>query len=449
MDWFFDLLDMVFHYRDIGTPTGTFLFILSIINAAFVVFFAYRFIFTIIGFFHKKVTYPKSDKKYRIAGLIFARNEEKVLLNAINSMKAQDFNNGKNDIIVVANNCTDKTAEIAKNAGCIVYIRDNLDEQRKGYAMRYFFKKAKEDGLLDKYDGFVVLDADSIISRTYYSKINDCYATGKYEVITTYPDITNFDENFVSAAFGFNFYRMTMSCHRPKAVLGVGDTGCGTGWFISTNIIKKEGWDYVTLTEDAEFAVANIAKGYKFGFCEEAITYIEFPANFRISCRQRIRCAKGVLVDFVLYWGKLLWSFIKRPTFTKYDSLCEVFPYPLISFILTVSYQIFSLIYFLINPADNVNAWINFAIYIGTTIGGICVASWFVAILVTIREWKNIRAPLPKIILYALAFPWFDLLAIPLAFLSLFMHVTWKKIPHHSKKSNDTIDEELKSLNKQ
>lgn len=443
-DWLINLLRDYFGIAKLGTIQGNFFFVLQILNTLFVILFAYRFVFTLVGFFHKKVVYPESKKKHRIAALIFARNEESVIATGINSINIQDYPKEYIDKIVVAHNCTDNTAKIAKEKGCIVYEINEPDKPRKGWAMENFFKKIQEDHLIDNYDAFIILDADCIISKNFFTKMNDAYGTGKYEVIVGYPDTVNFNDNFISAAYGYNYYRLIMSCHRPKAVLNVGDGGCGTGWLISANIIKKEGWDSHTLTEDAEYVVALATKGYKFGFCEEAHVYIEHPTNFIISCRQRLRCAKGVLGVFVKRWGRLFLSFLKRPSMTKYDSLCEVFPYGIVNFTLTIAYQILALVIALTSGGE---AW-DFFKYIVSTCTGICIGSWFLAILITIREWKSINAPLPKVLLYILVFPWFDLLAIPISFLCLFMRVRWKKIPHKSTKDNDTLEDELHSLNK-
>ncbi len=442
--WF---LNDFLHINEIGSPLGTYHFVISILSLVFVVLFAYRFVFTIIGFFHKKVTFPVSEKKHKIAALICARNEENVIETGINSVRYQDYPQELIDIFVVADNCSDHTADVARSKGCIVVERNEPDKARKGWGMEYFFKKIIEDGSIHNYDAFIVLDADCIISKDFFSKMNDAYSTGKFEAVVGYPDTVNFNDNVVTSAYGYNYYRMVMSCHRPKAVLHVGDGGCGTGWLVSKELILKEGWDSHTLTEDAEYVTKMVTKGYKFGFCEDAKVYIEHPTNFFISCRQRIRCAKGSLINFCQNWFKLVWSFIKRPSMTKYDNICEILPYALVNIILTLVYQVWLVIDVLLGGDPQV-AVMSFLSYIGFTVGGICVGSWFLAILITIREWKSINAPVYKVIFYIIIFPWFDIMAIPCAFLSLFMHVKWKKIPHKSTKDNKTLEDELRSLNK-
>ena len=72
--------------------------------------------------------FPKSDKKARIAYLIPARNEEDVIFDSVDDLiKTQKYPRELFDVYVVANNCTDETAERAKKAGAIVLILDDPD----------------------------------------------------------------------------------------------------------------------------------------------------------------------------------------------------------------------------------------------------------------------------------------------------------------------------------
>ena len=76
----------------------------------------------------KKKTFPKSDKKARIAYLIPAFNEESVIYHTVKEcLDKQDYPKELFDVFVVANNCTDKTAELAEKAGAKVLILNDPD----------------------------------------------------------------------------------------------------------------------------------------------------------------------------------------------------------------------------------------------------------------------------------------------------------------------------------
>ena len=82
------------------------------------------FFYIFVAFVKKPKKY-ESDKMHRFAVMIAARNEAGVVGNLIDSIKAQNYPSDLVDVYVVADNCTDNTVEVVKNAGAIVYERNN------------------------------------------------------------------------------------------------------------------------------------------------------------------------------------------------------------------------------------------------------------------------------------------------------------------------------------
>ena len=76
----------------------------------------------------KKNYTPKNS----FAIIVCAHNEEAVVGQLVENLKILDYPKELYDIFVVADNCTDKTAEIARNAGAIVHERENKEEVGKG-----------------------------------------------------------------------------------------------------------------------------------------------------------------------------------------------------------------------------------------------------------------------------------------------------------------------------
>lgn len=438
----------LFGLNKLSSPQGIINLVCMSITTLIGVMTVYRFVYTIIGFFAKPKHYPEAPKVNKYAAIICAKDEERVILSTINSIKHQDYPSELIDIIIMADNCKDNTAKIGRENGCIVYERHDPSKARKGYGLKWLFNELKKDGSFNKYEAFFFFDADCTISLDFFSKMNDCYASGKYDSICAYRDSKNFAHNFITSAYGFSYYRFTISCHRPRTALKSGTIGAGTGWMASKKMMEN-GWNETTLLEDLEFVNDMTAKGYRFGFCEDAIIYIEHPTNFVISCRQRLRWSRGALQVYFRKSWKLLASFFKRPSWTKYDVYFDMFPYSFFSFMVGLVYQLSSLILFLTNTINATDYnWSSFITYMATSIAGIVVAAWFVSILITIKEWKRINCNLPKAIFYNIIWPWFDLVSIPISFMSLFINVKWKNIPHNDAKETEEIMEELNSLNK-
>ena len=91
------------------------------------------------------------DKKHTFAVIIPARNEEKVIANLLKSLKTQNYPKELYDVFVVANNCTDKTSEIALSHNVNV-IEGNENIKSKGDALKLAFTELKDS----KYESFVM-----------------------------------------------------------------------------------------------------------------------------------------------------------------------------------------------------------------------------------------------------------------------------------------------------
>ena len=96
------------------------LFLTSINRALFLLFFVlyfYQFFYLFAGLAKKEKPLPAASRQYRYCVLIAARNEERVIANLIHSIREQTYPQALIDICVVADNCTDATARIAREAG--------------------------------------------------------------------------------------------------------------------------------------------------------------------------------------------------------------------------------------------------------------------------------------------------------------------------------------------
>ena len=120
--------------------------------------------------------------------IIPAHNEAAVIANLVESLKAQDYPQELLDIYVIADNCTDKTAEIARDAGAIVYERFDATKKTKGYAMQWFLKQKIEENA--DYDAFCVFDADNVAMPDFIKNMNKKLCQGE-EVVQGYRDIKN------------------------------------------------------------------------------------------------------------------------------------------------------------------------------------------------------------------------------------------------------------------
>ena len=266
------------------------------------------------------------NKNHKFMAIIPAHNEENVIKNLIDSLKAQDYPKDLYDIYVIADNCSDATAEIAKEAGAIVYKRFDELNKTKGAALNWFLhQKIEEDA---DYDAFCVFDADNIFYKNFIKNMNKKLCQGE-EIVQGYRDIKNPTDSWVSAGYAIFYWMMNRFYHLARYNLGLSPLINGTGFMVKFDVIKPDGWQTVTLTEDIEFSLINIAKGRKLGWSTDAIVYDEQPVKFSQSWSQRSRWTVGHLQCMKEYTKDLANGVKEHRTLMNFDGLLYMFGIPM------------------------------------------------------------------------------------------------------------------------
>ena len=272
-------------------------------------------------------------KNHKFMAIIPAHNEAGVVANLIESLKNQDYDKNLLDIYVIADNCTDNTAQIAREAGAIVYERFDETKKTKGYALQWFLNKKVKDG--SDYDAFCVFDADNIVMPDFITQMNKKLCQGE-EIVQGYRDIKNPTDSWISAGYAIFYWTMNRFYHLARYNVGLSPLINGTGFMVKMDIVRKEGWDTKTLTEDIEFSLKSIAKGRKLGWAVDAKVYDEQPIGFKQSWSQRSRWTVGHLQCAKYYTVDLIKGIAKNKTLMNFDGFLYILGIPmmLITFLL-------------------------------------------------------------------------------------------------------------------
>ena len=261
------------------------------------------------------------EKDHRFMAVIPAHNEEAVIKNLVESLKNQTYNKDLYDIYVIADNCTDNTAKIARDAGAIVYERFDRTKKTKGYALNWFLsQKIKENA---PYDAFFVFDADNIVDKDFIKNMNKKLCQGE-DVVQGYRDIKNPTDSWITAGYAIFYWTMHRFYHLARYNLGLSQLLNGTGFMVKFDVIKPNGWDTETLTEDIEFSLKRIIKGKKLGWATDAIVYDEQPVGFKQSWSQRSRWTVGHIQCIKRYTGELANAVKEHKTLMNFDGLLYI-----------------------------------------------------------------------------------------------------------------------------
>ena len=395
-------------------------------------------IFGIVGTFFKK-KYPKSEKKLKYGIIIPARNEEMVVGNLIKSIQECDYPKDKLHIFLIAHNCTDKTAEIGRSLGVTVYEYNNPNECTMGYAFRYLFDKIEEDFGTQSYDGFFLFNADNVVSKNYFDKMNDAFVAGdRKNVVTSFRNSKNFGSNPISAMYGLYFMYGCRFEARGRALLGCSTRVQGTGYVISSEIVK-DGWKYVTLTEDWEFTADQLLVDTKILYCDEAVFYDEQPTSLKVMWNQRVRWARGHLLVYLSRYFDLLKAFFKpakkggsKHKCSIYDLSVNILPIGVIGVGLALAHLVALLFAPLFGEYDLLSVIIGYLKAYALSIGYSYISVILSAFVIIFIERNRIPKTSPITMAIAILFwPAFVLLAAPCDVVALFSkNLGWKPIPH-------------------
>ena len=471
--------------------------IYNIIGAILSIMVIYKAFYFAIGFlFTRKFKPAKKQHKYGI--LIAARNEENVIGNLLDSIKKQDYPQDLLTIFVVADNCTDNTAKIARKHGAKCYERFDEEHKTKGFALQYLFKNIEKDYGIKSFEGYFIFDADNLLNKNYITKMNDAFDSGE-KIITSYRNTKNFDENWIASTYALHWIRSIRTNHRARSVLRLATNIQGTGFLFANEIVRK-GWNYTGLTEDRALTADAVARGYQITYQDEAEFFDEQPISLKVALRQRLRWSKGHLLAFLetgpklfvnIFFGKLfikdkwkekedklpLWEKIVesiRHRFASYDTLMQLTPIVVINIVrwLIVSVFIFACFSYkygineayifsgsgpvakllsaifskpTVSVAPGVSAFILamlIAIWLRILyrLGAYLTSMWMAAYIFIVEKHRIKKIPFRKKVLYTLTWPTFDIIGRYTIYAALFVKVTWKPIPHTSKVTIDEVD---------
>ena len=419
-----------------------------IVTLVMTLFTAHFLVFALVGLFAKK-RFPKTEKKLKYGILIAARNEEKVIEHLIKSIQANDYPQDQLQIFVVAHNCTDNTAAVAREHGATVYEYNNLAERTKGYAIKHLVEKIEADFGTQNYDGFFVFDADNVLSKDFLSKMNDAFAYYQgNRVITSCRNSKNFGTNIVSGAYGLYFLLGCRLGSRGRSVLGCSARLQGTGYVLSSKVVKN-GWNHLALTEDLEFSADEVLHGRNIVHCDDAVVYDEQPTSGKIMLRQRLRWTKGRLLIFFAKTKALLKKIFTRTPkgeinnkFSAYDIITNLMPFCVISSCIFVLNWIFIFLTPLF-MSNYLEIWKTHAVQWGLTI----LVGYFMlvvlAILIFICEHKRIKGvSFMTKVCTILFWPIFIAISLPLELISVFKKVDWKTVPHTDTTNFEKVNSE-------
>jgi len=289
----------------------------------------------------KDIVLSSPGTKFEI--IVPAHNEEIFLPRLLTSLKKQSYPTDLFDILVIADNCTDRTIEVASSFNPVIYERHDNQRIGKGFAIEYALHTID----ISRYDAIVIVDADSVVHLDALKYLDQKIKEGK-NIIQCYNGVANPEDSWftrlmdVSRTIGNEIYEPA------KEKMGFSSHLMGNGMCFHRDVILTYGWDSFSVGEDWEYYAKLIERRIRITFAKGAKVFHQESTSLEQATSQRLRWSSGRFAVFKNSGLKLFFKGLQnKDWFTLDASLPLVFP----NYSLQINLTLMALVCSLILPS--------------------------------------------------------------------------------------------------
>lgn len=307
----------------------------------------------------------ESEHEYDYLFLIPAHNEEELLPKTLSNLLTDlNYNPNRYEIAVIADNCTDQTADKARECGVTVLERINPDQKGKGFALTWGLDQCRTAE--KSPDAIIILDADTIVSPNFLKVISHNLAQGN-RIVQPFYSVLNATESW-SASLRYAALSVLHYVRPQGRRLYGGSAGLkGNGMVFAREILESHQWS-ASITEDIEYHMDLLLAGEVVHFAPNATVWAEMPNTIEASATQNQRWETGRLEMAKNYVPKLLRAAFssskkqKRNTIAQLDAVMEhiIPPFAIFNGV-SLGFMILCTTLFLLDPLSNVARFNLFA----------------------------------------------------------------------------------------
>jgi cellulose synthase/poly-beta-1,6-N-acetylglucosamine synthase-like glycosyltransferase len=279
---------------------------------------------------------PSLGRVKRLMVIVPSHNEELSIARCVSSITAATGSG--QDILVVAHNCTDNTAEIAARAGARVEVVNDLTRRGKGHALKHGFEYAfAHCGA----EAVMIVDADSTVSENIVSEVKKRLADSP--VVQCRYQVKNYSETWRTRLTSLAFLGINVIRARGRDSLGLSCGIFGNGFAMRKEVLERVEYDAHSIVEDMEFHLALVDHGYQVRFINDACVLGDMPLLADTSASQHSRW-EGGRIRLLSDWGMRLFRKVLQGKFRMSEPLVDLLSLPL-------ALEIFSLLILMLYPS--------------------------------------------------------------------------------------------------
>ena len=275
----------------------------------------------------------------RLLFLVPAHDEQSLIAECVDSLVRMSHPEDSRRIVVIADNCSDATARVAREHGAEVLERDDTASPGKPRAIRW----ALDQSDLDRWDACVIVDADSTVHPGFATALARFMPLRSCAVQAYFGTRNEWDSWLTRLAGVLARCRYEVSYPLRQAA-GLNSPMTGNGMCIGAGLLSDGGWQAFSLTENWELYASYTAGGVPIHYARDALLLSEEARSMNEGATQRRRWLAGRLWVFRKWWRPLL-SSNKIGWHQKLDALAELAgPSPVIHLVLALAIAALSLL---------------------------------------------------------------------------------------------------------
>jgi 1,2-diacylglycerol 3-beta-glucosyltransferase len=291
---------------------------------------------TLFSFFQRRKmlgSFPSRSVR-RFAIMVPAHNEEDAIGRTLQSLQSLAYPRDRHEIFVIADNCTDNTAQAAAPYRVTVLERRDKERRGKGYALRWCLDRLASRE--PSFDAVVIIDADSVMAHDFLAVMNHYLDQGSRAIQCS--DLVEPQPGSWSSEItrlGFTLYNFVRPLGRKLLNCSAGVRG--NGMCFTMELLREIPWNTYSLNEDLEYGLVLLLSGINVDFAPEAVVYATMPTNEKNAESQRARWEKGRSPVIKAYGKKLLSHAVMRMSFRAFDAFVELVTPPFVTLFAVVA----------------------------------------------------------------------------------------------------------------
>ena len=249
---------------------------------------------------------PNYRPRRRVAVLVPAHNESTDLLPTLADILTQLYPHDR--LLVVADNCTDDTAAVARAGGAEVVERHDLTRLGKGYALDWGLRHLASD----PPEFVVFIDADCRLAERTIDRLVETCAQAHQPVQALYlmraPDGSRINHQVAEFAWRVKNWVRPLGLRALGLPCQLVGTGMAFPWHLIRAADLANGW----IVEDVKVGLDLAAAGHAPCFCPSAVVTSCFPSSVKGVGIQRQRWEQGHIETILQVLPRLFIAAIAR-----------------------------------------------------------------------------------------------------------------------------------------